>query len=217
VMKKLAGDCSGWRMAGGIFLTVTCGGGSRLCHDNDVPAYWDRRGSMGGGSKSFLEAWWSCLNDRRGVGAAECRGLMGEDDRAGLVRYANFSANFRVLAHGRHTCVASCRTVAPGRISCVLFLFCSRTPGPQPARAWPVALHAHMPAESSRAGHRQNVPACTYGRARPIPPKPPGPAIPPPSPPVVMPSGPAYHRRRSCAARRTRAALLLPRPPRVAT
>jgi hypothetical protein len=28
-----------------------------------------------------------------------------------------------------------------------------------------------------------------------------------------MPSGPAYHRRRSCAARRTRAALLLPRPP----
>jgi hypothetical protein len=52
VMKKLAGDCSGWRMAGGIFLTVTCGGGSRLCHGNDVPAYRDRRGLMG--VKEFL-------------------------------------------------------------------------------------------------------------------------------------------------------------------
>jgi hypothetical protein len=53
VMKKLAGDCSGWRMAGGIFLTVTCGGGSRFCHGNDVPAYRDRRGSMGGGVQEF--------------------------------------------------------------------------------------------------------------------------------------------------------------------
>jgi hypothetical protein len=47
-MKKLAGDCSGWKMAGGVFLTVTCGGGSWHCHGNDVPAYRDRRGSMGG-------------------------------------------------------------------------------------------------------------------------------------------------------------------------
>jgi hypothetical protein len=50
VTKKLAGKgCSEWRMAGEVFLTVTRGGGSRLCHCNDVPVYRDRRGSMGGG------------------------------------------------------------------------------------------------------------------------------------------------------------------------
>jgi hypothetical protein len=39
VTKKLAGKgCRGWRMAGGIFLTVTCGGGSQLCHGDDVLA-----------------------------------------------------------------------------------------------------------------------------------------------------------------------------------
>jgi hypothetical protein len=39
VMKKLAGKgCSGWRMAGGIFLTVTRGDDSRLCHGDDVSA-----------------------------------------------------------------------------------------------------------------------------------------------------------------------------------
>jgi hypothetical protein len=96
VTKKLVGDCSGWRMAGGVFLTVTCGGGSRLCHGDDVPAYRDRRGSMGG-YKSFFEVLWSCSNNRRGIGATGCRGLMGEADRAGLVRYANSSANLRVF------------------------------------------------------------------------------------------------------------------------
>jgi hypothetical protein len=40
---------------------------------------------------------WSCLNDRRGVGAAGHREPMGEDDGAGLVRYADSSANLRVL------------------------------------------------------------------------------------------------------------------------
>jgi hypothetical protein len=47
VTKKLAGDCSGWKMAGGIFLTLTCGDGGWLCHGDDVPAYRDRRGLMG--------------------------------------------------------------------------------------------------------------------------------------------------------------------------
>jgi hypothetical protein len=39
----------------------------------------------------------SCSNDRRGVGAAGRRGLMGEADRAGLVRYADSFVNLRVL------------------------------------------------------------------------------------------------------------------------
>jgi hypothetical protein len=76
------------------------------------------------------------------------------------------------------------------RSPCAPLPFCSRTPGPQPARAWPVALHAHSPAESSRAGRRQNTPAHTRGHAGPVPPGPPGPATPPPSPPAATPRGP---------------------------
>jgi hypothetical protein len=38
VMKKLVRDCSGWRMAEGVFLTVTRGDGSRHCHGDDVSA-----------------------------------------------------------------------------------------------------------------------------------------------------------------------------------
>jgi hypothetical protein len=53
VMKKLVGDCSGWRMAGGVFLRVTGGDGGWFCHGDDVPAYKDRRGSMRGFT-SFL-------------------------------------------------------------------------------------------------------------------------------------------------------------------
>jgi hypothetical protein len=37
------------------------------------------------------------LGDRREIGVAGCRGLLGRDDRAGLVRYANSSVNLRVL------------------------------------------------------------------------------------------------------------------------
>jgi hypothetical protein len=40
---------------------------------------------------------WSRSGDRRGIGAAGRRGLMGEDDGAGLVRYADSSVNLRVL------------------------------------------------------------------------------------------------------------------------
>jgi hypothetical protein len=83
-------------MAEGIFLMVTRGDGGWLGHGNDVPAYRDRRGSLGG-SRSFLEVLWSCSNDRRGIGAAGCCELMGEADRAELVRYADSFANFRVL------------------------------------------------------------------------------------------------------------------------
>jgi hypothetical protein len=83
-------------MAGGVFLTVTRGDGGWLCHGDDVLAYRDRRGSMRG-SKSFLEVLWSCLIDRREIGAAGCRGLMGEADKVGLVCYADFFANLRVL------------------------------------------------------------------------------------------------------------------------
>jgi hypothetical protein len=70
VTKKLAGK----GMAGGVFLTVTRGDDSdRLGHGDDV------------------------LNDRREVGTAGRRGPLGRDDRAGLVRYADSSANLRVL------------------------------------------------------------------------------------------------------------------------
>jgi hypothetical protein len=97
-----------------------------------------------GKSRSFLKVLWSCLGDWRGIEAAGRCGLMGRDDRAGLGRYANSSANLKVLLltgwvsfaharvllkHGRHTRVASCRIATPGRISCVLFSFCSHTTG----------------------------------------------------------------------------------------
>jgi hypothetical protein len=51
----------------------------------------------GGGSRSFFEVLWSCSGDQQGVGAAGCRGLMGEADRAELVRYADSFTNLRVL------------------------------------------------------------------------------------------------------------------------
>jgi hypothetical protein len=38
VTKKLAGDCSGWRMTGEIFLMVTRGDDSRLYHGDDISA-----------------------------------------------------------------------------------------------------------------------------------------------------------------------------------
>jgi hypothetical protein len=77
VTKKLARDCSGWRITGEVFLTVICGDDSRLCHGDDVPAYRDRRSSIRG-LTSFLEVLWSCLDDRRGIGAAGCRGPWDE-------------------------------------------------------------------------------------------------------------------------------------------
>jgi hypothetical protein len=40
---------------------------------------------------------WSRSGDRRGIGAAGCRGLMEEADRARLVRYGDSFANLRVL------------------------------------------------------------------------------------------------------------------------
>jgi hypothetical protein len=46
--RSLLRDCNGWRMAGRVFLMVTRGCDSRRCHGDDVPAYRDRRGSMGG-------------------------------------------------------------------------------------------------------------------------------------------------------------------------
>jgi hypothetical protein len=75
---------------------VTYRDGSRLCHGDDVSAYRDRSGSIRG-LTSFIEVLWSCSGDRRGIGAAGCRELMGEADRAELVRYADSFANFRVL------------------------------------------------------------------------------------------------------------------------
>jgi hypothetical protein len=76
-------------------------------------------------------------------------------------------------------------------------------------------LHAHTPVESSRAGHQQNTSARTRERTGSIPLgirvlqlRRPFHLL-----PAVTPSGPAYHRRWSCAERRTRTALLLPQPP----
>jgi hypothetical protein len=37
------------------------------------------------------------LSDQRGVETVGRRGLMGRDDRAGLVRYANSFANLRIF------------------------------------------------------------------------------------------------------------------------
>jgi hypothetical protein len=34
--RSFSGDCSGWRIAGGVFLTVIHGDGSWLCHGDDV-------------------------------------------------------------------------------------------------------------------------------------------------------------------------------------
>jgi hypothetical protein len=83
------------------------------------------------GFTSFLKVLWSCSDDRRGIGVVGCRGLMGWDDGAGFVCYADSSANLRVflltgwtssaharvpLKHGRHTRVASCRTAVLGCI-----------------------------------------------------------------------------------------------------
>jgi hypothetical protein len=74
-------------------------------------------------------------------------------------------------------------------------------------------MHSVTFSKPGVTGHRQNTPARTRGCAGPIPLRPLGLATPLPSPPAVTPSGPAYHCRRSCAAHRTRAVLLLPRPP----
>jgi hypothetical protein len=54
-------------------------------------------------------------------------------------------------------------------ISCALFPFCFHTTGPPLARVWSIALHAHTPAESSRAGHWQNTSARIRKRAGSIP------------------------------------------------
>jgi hypothetical protein len=83
--------------------------------------------------------------------------------------------------------------------------FCFHITSPQPACAWSVAFYAHSPAESSRAGHRQNTPARTCRRASPILPGPPDPATPPSSPSAAMPSA-----CRQAAAKPASAALLLP-------
>jgi hypothetical protein len=61
---------------------VACGGGSRLCYGDDVPAYRDRRGSMG--VQEFLRGIVVLLGRSQEVGAAGCRGFMGEVDRAGF-------------------------------------------------------------------------------------------------------------------------------------
>jgi hypothetical protein len=62
VTKKFAGNCSGWRMTGGILLTVTRGDDSRLCHADDVSAKGSKDARWG--SRSFFEVLWSCSNDR---------------------------------------------------------------------------------------------------------------------------------------------------------
>jgi hypothetical protein len=74
-------------------------------------------------------------------------------------RTSGFSCS-RLSLHYSRACAAEtqsahprsppCRIATPGRISYALFPYCSHTTGPYPARAWPVALHARMPAESSR-------------------------------------------------------------------
>jgi hypothetical protein len=47
-MKKLVGDCSGWRMAGEVFLTVIGGDDSRLCHGDDVSAKGSKEARLEG-------------------------------------------------------------------------------------------------------------------------------------------------------------------------
>jgi hypothetical protein len=61
-------------MAGRVFLMVTRGDGSRLCHGDDVSAKGFEEARWGGGFRSFFEVWWSCSNNRRGIGVAGCRG-----------------------------------------------------------------------------------------------------------------------------------------------
>jgi hypothetical protein len=113
--------------------------------------------------------------------------------------------------------VASCRTAALGHISGAPLLLRSHSNGPQPACAWSVALHMHSclwkRAESatgrtlSLASANTPVQFCSDLRVLHS-------AALFHLLPAVTPSGPAYHRRRSCAACRIRAALLLPQAPR---
>jgi hypothetical protein len=56
----------------------------------------DEKSSMRGFT-SFLEVLWSCSAIDEGKVLLDVVGLMGEADRAGLVRYAIFSANLRVF------------------------------------------------------------------------------------------------------------------------
>jgi hypothetical protein len=119
------------------------------------------------------------------------------------------------------TCAAETRSAHPRS------LLQDRRAWPQPLCTAPVLLPHHWPLACLRmvyclacaracgnepaAGGTPSLAPC--GCANPILPGPSGPATPPSSPPAVTPSGPAYHHRRSCATRRTHAALLLPRPP----
>jgi hypothetical protein len=50
------------------------------------------------GQRSSLRGdLWFCSAIDEGIGAAGCRGLLGQDDEAKMVRYANFSANLEVF------------------------------------------------------------------------------------------------------------------------
>jgi hypothetical protein len=54
VTKKFAGKgCSGWKMAGGMFHTVTRGDDSRLCHGDDVSTKESEEARWG--FRSFFE------------------------------------------------------------------------------------------------------------------------------------------------------------------
>jgi hypothetical protein len=83
---------------------------------------------------------WSCLNNRRGIGVAGCRGPWNETIEPDLVRYADSSANLRVslltakpslLTHMRRFCSAPASTApslhARGWLPCIRTCLWKRT------------------------------------------------------------------------------------------
>jgi hypothetical protein len=105
VTKKFAGKgCSGWRMAGGIFLTMTRGDGDRLSDQRGVGTV----GRRGPWDETMEPDWFAKPIPPRTSGFF-------------LLTGQAFTAHARVLQkHGRHTRVASCRIAALGCISCAV-------------------------------------------------------------------------------------------------
>jgi hypothetical protein len=143
-------------MTGGIFLTVICGDDSRLCHGDDVPAYRDRRGSMGvqeflrgvvvlfGRSTRNRSCWtlWSYGTRRWSRIGSLCQ----------LLREPQGSLAHGLSLHCSCTCAAETRSTHPRS------LLQDRHAWSHLLRAVPVLLSHHWPSTCSRV-------ACCLARA----------------------------------------------------
>jgi hypothetical protein len=62
----------------------------------------------GGMSLTVIRGDGDRLSDQRGVRTIGCRGPLGRDDKAGLVCYANSSANLKALCHTLKYLILGC-------------------------------------------------------------------------------------------------------------